>query len=204
MSFVKNLLSSSALVGISAGIGTAVTDPDTWWYKTLKKPSIQPPTAVFPIAWTALYASIALASATAITSGQKAANFATPDVPIDMTEVEFASTDRQAKKALKKAVDRADKEWEAARKGTDEAKKVRAYKRALILNLILNTGWSALFWKGKAPKLAAIEAGALALSSADLARRAFSLDTKAGALLLPYVGWTGFATVLSAAIEDKN
>lgn len=204
MSFVTNLVKTSALVAVSAGIGSAVTDPDTWWYKTLKKPSFQPPTAAFPIAWTALYAAIAVASAKAITTGEKDASFATEGVDLDLTEVEFASTDRQAKKALKKAVAAADKEWEAAKKGTDEAKKVRAFKRALILNLILNTGWSALFWQGRDLKIASIEAGLLALSSADLARRAFSLDKGAGALLLPYVGWTSFATVLTAAIENKN
>lgn len=36
------------------------------WYPTLKKPSYVPPNAVFPVAWTTLYADIAVTSASAI------------------------------------------------------------------------------------------------------------------------------------------
>src|ERR1700750_2803010 len=36
------------------------------WYPTLKKPAYVPPNAVFPIAWTSLYADIAVTSASAI------------------------------------------------------------------------------------------------------------------------------------------
>ena len=36
------------------------------WYPTLRKPSFNPPNAAFPIAWTTLYADIAVTSASAI------------------------------------------------------------------------------------------------------------------------------------------
>ena len=37
------------------------------WYTTIRKPRYVPPNAVFPIAWTALYADIAVTSAATIT-----------------------------------------------------------------------------------------------------------------------------------------
>lgn len=204
MSFAQNLLKNSLVVGVTAAIGSAVTDPDTAWYKSLKKPAIQPPTAAFPIAWTALYGLIGVASAKAVTAGEKKAEAQVDYVDIDLTEVEEAPTERKAKKALKKALKDLDREWDDRVADTDEAAKVRAYKRALLLNMILNAGWSALFWQGRNLKVATVEAALLALSSADLARKAGKLDRAAGALLLPYVGWTAFATVLTASIDAEN
>lgn len=78
------------------------------------------------------------------------------------------------------------------------------YRRALWTNLVLNTGWSVLFWRVRRPALAAAEAGVLAVSSADLARRAGRGDGRAGWALVPYAAWTAFAAVLSTAIARRN
>ncbi|CAM2864285.1 MULTISPECIES: tryptophan-rich sensory protein [Dermacoccus] len=43
----------------TALVGSLATDPDSLWYRTLRKPAFQPPAWVFPVAWTALYAGIA-------------------------------------------------------------------------------------------------------------------------------------------------
>ena len=59
----RTLLATSAAVTATAVIGSLATDPDSRWYRWLRKPAFQPPTAAFPIAWTALYADIALVSA---------------------------------------------------------------------------------------------------------------------------------------------
>lgn len=83
-------------------------------------------------------------------------------------------------------------------------RKVRHYKVALGANLVLNAGWSAIFWQGRNYKLATAEAALLAASSIDLARRAYQIKPVAGALLLPYAGWTSFAAVLSGAIAKLN
>lgn len=79
-----------------------------------------------------------------------------------------------------------------------------AYRRALGVNLALNAGWSVLFWRGRRPWLAAAEAAALTVSSADLARRAGASSAGRRNRLLPYAVWTGFATVLTAAIARRN
>jgi tryptophan-rich sensory protein len=52
--------------------------------------------------------------------------------------------------------------------------------------------------------LATATAAALTVSSADLARRAGRTTPVLGATLLPYAGWCGFATVLSARIHRLN
>lgn len=174
MSFAKNLLKTGSAVAVSATLGTLATDPKTRWYKSLDKPEIQPPAAVFPIAWTALYATIAGASAKALTAGEEAAE------------------------ARPGGLIRAPHQQEEA------ARRVRSYKRALGVNLVLNTGWSALFFQGKNPPLAAVEATLLAVSSADLARRAWQLDRASGVLLLPYAAWTAFATALTVRIDQEN
>lgn len=84
------------------------------------------------------------------------------------------------------------------------ADEARAYRRALGANLALNTAWSFVFWRVRRLDVAALEAGLLAASSADLARRAGAGSPTRGALLAPYAVWTGFATVLSAAVARRN
>ncbi|MEE2030572.1 TspO/MBR family protein [Rhodococcus chondri] len=57
---------------VAATTGTAVVgsiasqDTKSRWYRKLRKPGFQPPAAAFPIVWTALYADIAVTSASAI------------------------------------------------------------------------------------------------------------------------------------------
>ena len=57
----------SAAVAATAGLGgLASAEVDGPWYAALEKPSFQPPAAAFPVAWTTLYADIALTTAHAI------------------------------------------------------------------------------------------------------------------------------------------
>lgn len=80
----------------------------------------------------------------------------------------------------------------------------RAYIAALGVNLVLNGGWSWLFFKRHKLGAAAVGAGLLAASSADLARRAHAVDPKLGAALTPYPLWCSFATVMSTDIWRLN
>ena len=150
--------SVGAAVAATAIVGGLLTDPDSGWYRRLRKPSFQPPPAVFAPVWTALYALITV-SATATIADAK----------------------------------QAGREAEA-----------EEFERALALNLALNTSWSGVFFRGHAPVPAAAVAGLLALSSADLARRAARQGGGKAAALGIYAGWCGFATVLSTAIAIRN
>lgn len=128
------------------------------WYTTIRKPSYVPPNAVFPIAWTTLYADIAVTSAAAINR--------------------FRADGRETK--------------------------ARAYMAALGTNLVLNAGWSWLFFTKNRLALSAGAAALLAASSADLARRAGEADPKLGIALAPYPAWCSFATVMSTDIWRLN
>jgi benzodiazapine receptor len=79
-----------------------------------------------------------------------------------------------------------------------------AYRRALGVNLVLNASWSWVFFKAHRVAPAIAVAGALAASSADLARRADQADPHAAWALAPYAAWCSFATVLSTAIWRLN
>lgn len=86
------------------------------------------------------------------------------------------------------------------RSGSDR----HVFARALAVNLALNAGWTPLFFRAHRPWAATAECAALAVSSADLARRAARVSTPAAAVLAPYAAWSAFATALSAAIARRN
>lgn len=147
-----------AAVGAAIAGGVASRGGVDGWYATIRKPRYVPPNAVFPIAWTMLYADIAATSAAAINRF------------------------------------RAD--------GDDP--KARSYIGALGVNLVLNAGWSWIFFGKRKPGAAAAAAAVLTVSSADLARRAAVADPKLGATLMPYPLWCAFATVMTTHIWHLN
>ncbi|QGH70208.1 tryptophan-rich sensory protein [Pseudactinotalea sp. HY158] len=145
-------------VAAAAVVGSWATEPDGRWYRTLRKPALQPPAAVFPLAWTTLYGAI-WASSTA--------------------------TIRELAEA-------------------GDARASRAFARALRINLALNAGWSAVFFRFHRLRAATIVAGALAASSADIARRAAPTGRGKVIALGAYAGWCTFATVLSGRLARLN
>lgn len=85
-----------------------------------------------------------------------------------------------------------------------EPDKRRSYIVALIANLVLNSGWSWLFFTKRWLGTSAVAAGLLTVSSADLTRRAAAARGTRGAALAPYPLWCAFATVLSTHIWILN
>ncbi|MFT3876169.1 MAG: TspO/MBR family protein [Propioniciclava sp.] len=49
-----------------AVVGSLLTEPEGSWYQSLTKPAFQPPNWAFPVAWTSLYAIIAITSTAVI------------------------------------------------------------------------------------------------------------------------------------------
>jgi translocator protein len=78
------------------------------------------------------------------------------------------------------------------------------YAAALGANLLLNAGWSWLFFRYHRLGASALGAAALTASSVDLTRRAAQADPRAAAALSPYPLWCVFATVLATDIWRLN
>ncbi|PZR54304.1 tryptophan-rich sensory protein [Xylanimonas oleitrophica] len=142
------------LAGAVAGSVASARGTRSRWYRRLRKPAIQPPGAVFPVVWSALYAAVAGASLVAQAHGDAASR--------------------------------------------------SSYRAALAVNMTLNAGWCWTFFVWHRLGASVVVSGALAVSSADLARRAAATSTGAGAALVPYAGWTAFATVLADAVRRAN
>jgi tryptophan-rich sensory protein len=156
---IRTLAATTLGVAAAASAGSIASRTHTSaWYTRLDKPSYVPPSGVFPIAWTSLYADIAGTSAVAI--------------------------DRLL--------------------GTGQHRRAHHYITALAINLVLNAGWSWLFFKYRRLGSSAVGAAALAISSADLSRRTIQAEPRAGLALLPYPLWCAFATVMSAHIWRLN
>ncbi|YAL83168.1 tryptophan-rich sensory protein [Dermacoccaceae bacterium W4C1] len=56
-------LAHTAAVVATAVVGSAATDPNSRWYRSLDQPSWQPPRLAFPVVWTLLYADLAAVTA---------------------------------------------------------------------------------------------------------------------------------------------
>lgn len=152
----RTIVSSVGLPVAAAALGSVATSTGmkSHWYRSLRKPDIQPPSTVFPVVWSALYAGTA-----------------------------FASADAQS---------------------TMTPTQARTYRRKLAVNMALNAGWCWSFFRGHRLLPSIAVAGALTVSSADLARTAGGASKRAGWLLAPYAAWNTFATVLTTAIWRQN
>jgi translocator protein len=63
----QTLAATMLAVASAAGLGSVASRPNaTGWYERLRKPCYVPPNGVFPVAWTSLYADIAVTSAVAV------------------------------------------------------------------------------------------------------------------------------------------
>jgi translocator protein len=82
--------------------------------------------------------------------------------------------------------------------------KARRYAAALSVNLLLNAGWSWLFFRYHKLGASALGAAVLTASSADLARRAAQADRRAGLALSAYPAWCAFATALATGVWRLN
>jgi translocator protein len=70
--------------------------------------------------------------------------------------------------------------------------------------LVLNAGWSILFFGLRSPGLALIEIALLWSLLAVLQRAFWRLDRPAAWLWMPYLAWVSFATALNASIWWLN
>jgi tryptophan-rich sensory protein len=72
------------------------------------------------------------------------------------------------------------------------------------LQLVLNAGWSALFFALRSPGLALLEIGFLWIAILATAGTFWRVSKPAGVLMAPYLMWVTFAAVLNAMIWHMN
>lgn len=79
--------------------------------------------------------------------------------------------------------------------------------KAMVLyamQLTLNALWSVIFFGMREPAIALAEIVMLELTIILTARSFSKISTASGRLLLPYIAWVGFATVLNLSIVVLN
>lgn len=86
---------------------------------------------------------------------------------------------------------------------TDEESVKSAFK-IFIAQLTLNALWSYIFFGLHNPLLALIEIIILWLLIFEMYNRFAKIDKVAGKLILPYLAWVSFATILNASIWWLN
>jgi translocator protein len=96
--------------------------------------------------------------------------------------------------------------WAAARalRAAPSARQRGAYAAVLGADLALNAGWCWAFFAGKSVPAGLSTIAALNVANLALVTRSYRVDRTAAAALLPYVVWTGFATVLNVSLWRRN
>lgn len=91
--------------------------------------------------------------------------------------------------------------WDKIKEQNEEVKKALGF---FLIQLTLNAIWSYLFFGLKNPMLALIEIAILWLMIYETYLKFIKINKIAGYLLIPYLAWVGFATVLNAIIWWLN
>lgn len=139
----------------AGGLGAIATTPEIdGWYKTIVKPSWNPPGYVFGPVWTTLYVMMGVAAWLV----WKPAGFKGAMLPLILFGVQ----------------------------------------------LVLNVGWSWVFFHFHQPGWAFAEILVLWLAIAATTLVFFKNSKIAGWLMIPYLAWVSFASVLNFAIWQLN
>jgi translocator protein len=93
--------------------------------------------------------------------------------------------------------------WLAWRKAPDRAHRSRMVL-AFAVNFVLNVAWSVLFFRLQRPDFALLEVGLLWSSIATLMVIMWGYSRTSSALLVPYLVWVSFASVLNLSIAQLN
>jgi len=93
--------------------------------------------------------------------------------------------------------------WARVR-GAPQGGERRSAERWLAIQLVLNGLWSFLFFGRRRIPLALVDSAVLVIAVALALRAVWRVSTWAGLLLLPYLAWVLFATVLNASLWRRN
>jgi tryptophan-rich sensory protein len=152
--YVQLALWILAYLLISGLIGRIQAEDVDTWYRTLNKPSFNPPDLAFPIVWTILYTLMAIAG------------------------------------------------WKLSQARSSPEGKLCF--TLFLIQSVVNWGWSLVFFKAHLLGLAFGWILVLIALVAVLILKSWDVQRTASFLLLPYLFWIGFASLLSGSIWIMN
>lgn len=153
---VPRFAGSLLLPILAGGVGGVATSKSVnTWYRTLNKPSFNPPGWIFGPVWSTLYLMMGIAHYLVLRDGA-------------------------------------------------EPKLARPARIFYGIQLILNTLWSLLFFGRRSPLAALVEIVFLWIAILMTIITFARVSRTAALLLLPYLLWVSFATVLNGAIWRLN
>lgn len=139
----------------AGGLGAIATTPEIdGWYKTIEKPSWNPPGYVFGPVWTALYIMMGVAA------------------------------------------------WLVWKR--EGFKKAKVPLVLFTVQLLLNVVWSWIFFNLHQPGWAFVEIAVLWIAIVATTIAFFKCQKVAGWLMMPYLAWVSFASVLNFTIWQLN
>ena len=166
----------SILLAQSAGlIGSFATRPNIdTWYRMLEKPVFTPPEWIFPVVWPVLYLLMGIAA-----------------------WLVYRTPDRGSREF-----------WAEGTSYESMLLRNRPSRRAALavygVHLVFNALWSFLFFGWQMPGLAFIEILMLLFLILLTTRLFYRIRPLAGYLMVPYILWVSYATVLNGAIWWLN
>lgn len=143
-----------------------ITSIDSW-YRTLAKPSFNPPNWIFGPVWTLLYILMGIGLGTVL---------------------------------IKEREEKEDK-TNKTKKVEDKFKKAKLF---FFIQLVLNSLWSILFFGLQNPGLALAEIILLFVFIVLTIKAFYRISKKAAYLLIPYILWVSFASILNFFIVKLN
>jgi len=182
----------SLLAGAIGSIFTISAIPA--WYATLSKPSFSPPNWVFGPVWTILYILMGIAAYLVWIKGQ--------EIKEKISGMGKAAREKISKAAKAKANLKGSK-----KSGMKAAKGILNVNFALKVfgfQLILNALWSILFFGLRSPLYGFLCIIPLWLSIAWTIKLFWQIDRRAAYLLVPYIAWVSFASVLNYFVFVMN
>ncbi|MDG5767216.1 tryptophan-rich sensory protein [Balneolales bacterium ANBcel1] len=169
------LITSIILAQAAGLIGSLATRPHIeTWYRTIEKPGFTPPDWVFPVVWPTLYLLMAVAAWLV---------YITPKQGDRSYWTQGTS-------------------YESMMLGNTPSRfaALGVYGAQLVLNML----WSFLFFQWQMPGAALIEILILLMLIVLTTRLFYRIRPLAGYLMIPYILWVSYASVLNAAIWWLN
>jgi tryptophan-rich sensory protein len=147
---------AAGAVIVTSTAGRIISAPGVaGWYRTIAKPSFNPPNWAFPVAWSTLFVLMGIAF------------------------------------------------WRVLRLPVQTSGRCVA-TILFVTQLVVNVCWSLAFFGAHSPILGLAVIVPFLMTILATMRAFYKVDVTAALLLVPYVAWVSFATVLNAAIVRLN